>query len=39
MIKGVEEADVTIVLLPGGGGTHVELGVALAGVYRIGEVR
>ena len=30
MIKGVEEADVTIVLLPGGGGTHVELGVALS---------
>jgi nucleoside 2-deoxyribosyltransferase len=29
-LKGVEEADVLIVLLPGGYGTHVEIGAALA---------
>ena len=29
-IKGVEDADVLVVLLPGGGGTHLEMGVALA---------
>ena len=29
-IAAVEEADVLIVLLPGGYGTHVEIGVALA---------
>src|ERR1700688_2278313 len=29
-LKGVEDADVLIVLLPGGYGTHVEIGAALA---------
>src|SRR5271163_3587690 len=29
-LKGVHEADVLIVLLPGGFGTHVEIGAALA---------
>jgi nucleoside 2-deoxyribosyltransferase len=29
-LKGVEEADVLIALLPGGYGTHVEIGAALA---------
>jgi hypothetical protein len=29
-LKGVAEADVLIVLLPGGYGTHVEIGAALA---------
>lgn len=29
-IEGVRDADVLIVLLPGGFGTHVEIGVALA---------
>src|SRR4051812_32235737 len=29
-IAGVQEADVLIVLLPGGFGTHVEIGAALA---------
>jgi nucleoside 2-deoxyribosyltransferase len=29
-LKGVSEADVLIVLLPGGYGTHVEIGAALA---------
>lgn len=29
-LKGVEEADALIVLLPGGYGTHVEIGAALA---------
>ena len=29
-LKGVTEADVLIVLLPGGYGTHVEIGAALA---------
>lgn len=30
-IKGVRDADVVIVLWPGGRGTHVELGAAIAG--------
>jgi nucleoside 2-deoxyribosyltransferase len=29
-VEGVREADVLLVLLPGGFGTHVEIGVALA---------
>ena len=29
-ITGIREADVVIVILPGGRGTHVEIGVALA---------
>ena len=29
-LKGVREADVLVVLLPGGYGTHVEIGAALA---------
>lgn len=29
-LDGVSEADVVIVLLPGGGGTHIELGFAIA---------
>ena len=29
-IEGVATADILVVLLPGGGGTHVELGVALS---------
>ena len=29
-LKGIREADVVIVLLPGGRGTHVEIGAALA---------
>jgi len=29
-LDGVSEADFVVVLLPGGGGTHVELGYALA---------
>ncbi len=32
-IKGVILAEVVIVLLPGGRGTHTELGVAIANVY------
>jgi nucleoside 2-deoxyribosyltransferase len=33
--RGVEEADYVVVLLPGGRGTHVELGIALATGKRV----
>ncbi|MEI8364851.1 MAG: nucleoside 2-deoxyribosyltransferase [Parachlamydiaceae bacterium] len=34
-LEGVSEADVVIVLLPGGGGTHTELGFAIARGKRV----
>lgn len=34
-LYGVEQAELVIVLLPGGRGTHVELGAALASTARI----
>lgn len=34
-IRGVQQADVVFVLLPGGRGTYVELGAAIAGHKRI----
>lgn len=33
--KGVEKADILVLLLPGGKGTHVELGMALAQYKRV----
>jgi hypothetical protein len=34
-IKGVTSADIVIVLLPGGRGTHIEMGAALASGKRV----
>lgn len=34
-VQGVLDADIVIVILPGGRGTHAELGIALAGGKRI----
>jgi nucleoside 2-deoxyribosyltransferase len=35
--RGVMKADVVVVLLPGGRGTHVEIGLALANLWACGE--
>lgn len=34
-LKAVKESDFTLVILPGGNGTHVELGIALAAHKRV----